>query len=68
MSTRHGGVSAFDRLRARYDEDACRCAACGYEDTDGGWRVETSGATVRYTHVCPSCAAERTLTYDVGGP
>lgn len=56
MATRQPtGKTAFDRLRDRFDQDARRCPACGYEDVDGRWHADTSGDRVRYSHECPSC-------------
>ncbi|WP_222919918.1 HVO_0649 family zinc finger protein [Natrinema sp. SYSU A 869] len=52
--------SPFERLREKFDESELRCPACGYVDTDGGWRVTTSGGRVRYQFVCPTCDAVET--------
>ncbi|MFB6108468.1 MAG: HVO_0649 family zinc finger protein [Haloplanus sp.] len=61
MSSAHRtGSSAFDRLRSHYDESSRICPKCGYEDTDGGWRVTTTGSRVHYRHLCPSCGATAT--------
>lgn len=60
------GKTAFDRLRARFDDVARQCPDCGYTDEDGRWRVTTSGDRVRYQHVCPSCGTidTRELRFD----
>lgn len=50
----------FDRLRQKFDDTELRCRQCGYVDSDGGWRVRTSGDRVSYQHVCPSCNAIET--------
>lgn len=52
--------SPFDRLRAKFDASELECPACGYVDTDGGWRVTTSGSRVQYQFVCPTCDAVET--------
>ncbi|MHC3439542.1 HVO_0649 family zinc finger protein [Natrialbaceae archaeon A-gly3] len=49
------GSSPFDRLRKKLDDSELRCRECGFIDEDGSWRVTTSGARIRYQHVCPSC-------------
>lgn len=49
------GVTTLERLRERYENTRMRCAACGYEDTDGAWTAATTGGEIRYEHVCPSC-------------
>ncbi|MFB6122007.1 MAG: HVO_0649 family zinc finger protein [Haloferacaceae archaeon] len=60
-SAQEPGASAFDRLRGHYAESRVACPECGHEDTEGGWRVTTSGSRVDYQHVCPSCGAVDTL-------
>ncbi|ELZ11418.1 hypothetical protein C478_13445 [Natrinema thermotolerans DSM 11552] len=52
--------SPFERLREKFDEAERRCPECGYVDTEGGWRVTTSGGRVRYQFVCPTCDAVET--------
>ncbi|PCR92303.1 HVO_0649 family zinc finger protein [Natrinema ejinorense] len=52
--------SPFERLREKFDDSELRCPACGYVDTDGGWRVTASGSRVRYQFVCPTCDAVET--------
>ncbi|AGB32968.1 hypothetical protein C488_09976 [Natrinema pellirubrum DSM 15624] len=52
--------SPFERLREKFDESERRCPECGYVDTEGGWRVTTSGGRVRYQFVCPTCDAVET--------
>ncbi|MXV63567.1 hypothetical protein GS429_16185 [Natronorubrum sp. JWXQ-INN-674] len=52
--------SPFERLRAKFDESELKCPACGYMDTDGGWRVSTSGSRVQYQFICPTCHAIET--------
>lgn len=52
--------SPFERLREKFDESELRCRSCGYVDTEGGWRVTTSGGRVRYQFVCPTCDAVET--------
>lgn len=47
--------SPFDRLRQKFDESDLRCRACGYLDTEGGWRVTATGSRVQYQFVCPKC-------------
>lgn len=51
------GTTAFDRLRAHFDDVARKCPDCGYTDEDGKWQVTTSGDRVHYQHLCPSCGA-----------
>lgn len=65
-SDKHGGTSALDRLRSRYDTDDLTCPKCGYEDEDGAWGAETSGDRVRYRHVCPACGHIRKRTLRLG--
>lgn len=55
------GTTPFDRLRDRLDRDALRCPACGYNDDEGHWAADTTGAHVRYSHECPSCRAIDTV-------
>ncbi len=52
--------SPFDRLRQKFEDAERRCRQCGFVDSDGGWRVRTSGDRVSYQHVCPSCDAIET--------
>ncbi|MCU4740704.1 hypothetical protein OB955_07845 [Halobacteria archaeon AArc-m2/3/4] len=49
--------SPFDRLRQKFDRSELRCRACGHVDSDGTWRVTSSGSRVRYQHICPACDA-----------
>ncbi|RQG88899.1 hypothetical protein EA462_10915 [Natrarchaeobius halalkaliphilus] len=50
-------TSPFERLREKFEETELACRQCGYHDTDGGWRVTTSGSRVQYQFVCSSCSA-----------
>ena len=59
---RGGGITALDRLKSHYDSVDLTCPKCGYEDTGGKWRVQTTGNTVLYQHLCPSCGANRQRT------
>ncbi|WP_436347309.1 HVO_0649 family zinc finger protein [Natronorubrum sp. FCH18a] len=52
--------SPFEQLRAKFDESEPECPACGYHDTNGGWRVTTTGSRVTYQFVCPTCDAIET--------
>lgn len=58
--------SAFETLKAVFDESALRCEACGYYDEDGRWTVETNGSSVVYDHVCPGCGITMTRTIEPG--
>ncbi|MFC7233585.1 HVO_0649 family zinc finger protein [Saliphagus sp. GCM10025308] len=51
--------SPFERLRQRLDRTSARCRECGYDGDDAGWHVTTSGRSIHYRFVCPSCAASR---------
>jgi formate dehydrogenase maturation protein FdhE len=62
-----GGRSVLARLRERYETTDTKCTECGYVDTESNWTSETDGRRVVYHHVCPSCAASRTFTYDLTG-
>ena len=63
---RDEGLSAFDRLRSRYDREDLMCPACGYQDDEGRWLAATSGERVRYRHVCPSCGNIRSREFRFG--
>ena len=52
--------SPFDKLRRKYDRSELRCGACGYVDSDGGWRVTATGKRITYQFVCPACDAVET--------
>ncbi|WP_312909101.1 HVO_0649 family zinc finger protein [Natronosalvus caseinilyticus] len=52
--------SPFERLRQRLDRTSARCRECGYDGDDAGWHVTTSGRSVHYRFVCPSCAGVET--------
>ncbi|KAB1192298.1 hypothetical protein GJR96_02100 [Haloferax sp. MBLA0076] len=56
------GTTALDRLRERYTDVERVCSKCGHVDTDGGWSAKTTGSTVLYRHICPSCGAIETRT------
>lgn len=58
--------SPFERLREKFDKSELRCPACGYVDTDGNWRVTTTGARVRYQFICPTCDAVETRELRLG--
>ncbi|TYT60784.1 HVO_0649 family zinc finger protein [Natrialba swarupiae] len=57
MSLSH---TPFERLRQKLEDSELECRQCGFRDTDGGWRVTTTGSRVRYQFVCPSCSAVET--------
>lgn len=61
------GVTTLDRLRNRYERTEKKCPDCGYVDRNGNWESETDGKKIVYRHVCPSCGADRTHTFDLGG-
>jgi predicted Zn-ribbon and HTH transcriptional regulator len=65
MSSSYGGMSAFDRLRARLDGRPHVCKECGYVDEAGAWEAVTSGATVEYRRECPSCRTEHVQRYQL---
>lgn len=65
MSRDHDQWSPFEQLRSHYDEADLACPECGYEDTEGEWEATTTGDTVQYRHVCPSCGATQTRTLSV---
>lgn len=56
MSRDHDHRSPFEQLRSHYEEGDLACPECGYEDTEGEWET-TTGDTVRYRHLCPSCGS-----------
>ncbi|WP_049926477.1 HVO_0649 family zinc finger protein [Halopiger goleimassiliensis] len=58
--------SPFERLRRTFDEEDLECRHCGYRNTDGDWRVTTSGSRVRYQLVCPACDAVETRELRLG--
>lgn len=58
--------SPFEQLREKFDESDAKCPACGYTDTDGGWRVTTTGSRVRYQFICPTCDAVETREMRLG--
>lgn len=57
--------SPFEQLKAKFDSDP-KCPACGYVDTEGGWRVQTTGSRVTYQFVCPTCDAIETREMRLG--
>ncbi|MGM0605789.1 MAG: HVO_0649 family zinc finger protein [Halobacteriota archaeon] len=61
------GTTALDRLRERLDQDARVCSECRYEDAGLGWQAVTTGSSVLYRLVCPSCGAVTTRTLQLGG-
>ena len=63
MSVKH---SPFEQLREKFDESELRCPSCGYTDTDGSWRVTTTGQRVRYQFICPVCEAVETRELRLG--
>lgn len=64
MSRDHDHRSPFEQLRSHYEEGDLACPECGYEDTEGEWET-TTGDTVRYRHLCPSCGSTQTRTLSV---
>ncbi|MEY7850576.1 HVO_0649 family zinc finger protein [Natrarchaeobius sp. A-rgal3] len=54
------GNTPFERLRRKFERSELECRQCGFRDTDGGWRVTTTGSRVQYQFVCPSCFAVET--------
>jgi predicted RNA-binding Zn-ribbon protein involved in translation (DUF1610 family) len=62
MSVQRRGSTSLDRLRAYYEGRETRCLSCGRENTDGEWRVRTTGSVVRYEHTCPSCGVTESRT------
>lgn len=58
--------SPFEQLKQKYDESEPKCRACGYVDTDGEWRVQTTGNRVTYQFVCPTCDAIETREMRLG--
>ena len=58
--------SPFERLREKFDESDVTCPSCGYVDTDGGWRVTTTGNRVTYQYICPTCGAVETREMRLG--
>ncbi|MFP8953000.1 HVO_0649 family zinc finger protein [Natrialbaceae archaeon A-arb3/5] len=52
--------SPFERLQRKFDESELTCRHCGYRETDGGWRVTTTGDRVQYQFVCSTCDAIET--------
>ena len=53
------GGTTLERLRRRYESTDTKCPECGHVDTEGNWSSEMDGLKVVYTHVCPSCGADR---------
>jgi predicted RNA-binding Zn-ribbon protein involved in translation (DUF1610 family) len=64
--SRNGGLTPFERLRSRFEEQDLVCPKCGYDDADGKWLAETSGNRIQYRHLCPSCGHIRRRTYRLG--
>ena len=60
---RSGGISAFERLKSRYESVDLQCPKCGYDDEGGSWQAATSGDRIDYKHICPSCGAIRRRTF-----
>ncbi|EJN61134.1 hypothetical protein SAMN04487950_3928 [Halogranum rubrum] len=58
--------SPFEKLKHHYEETDLECHECGYDDTEGEWQTQTTGDTVEYRHVCPSCGAIQRRTLSVG--
>jgi predicted RNA-binding Zn-ribbon protein involved in translation (DUF1610 family) len=58
--------SPFERLRSQYNDVDLVCPKCGYDDIDGEWQAVTTGRTIEYRHICPSCGAirRRTITLE----
>lgn len=56
--------SAFETLKAVFDESALECEHCGYFDEGGAWDVKTDGSAVVYEHVCPGCGVLMTRTIE----
>ncbi|RQG92268.1 HVO_0649 family zinc finger protein [Natrarchaeobius chitinivorans] len=50
----------FERLRRKFDDSGLECGQCGNRETNGGWRVTTTGSRVHYQFVCPACRAVET--------
>ncbi|WP_096393705.1 HVO_0649 family zinc finger protein [Halorubrum trapanicum] len=63
MSSRTGGTTAFDRLRARFDGRPHVCEECGFVDEESEWTAATTGATVEYRHECPGCGEATVRRY-----
>ncbi|MFB6220141.1 MAG: HVO_0649 family zinc finger protein [Halolamina sp.] len=60
------GRSPLEGLKHHYDTAYIVCPACGHEDSDGGWVVETDGTDARYSRECPSCGAVEERTVSLG--
>ncbi|WP_411965517.1 HVO_0649 family zinc finger protein [Haloferax sp. YSMS24] len=56
------GTTALDRLRERYTDVERVCSECGFDDEDGEWSAKTTGSSVFYRHICPSCGNIETRT------
>ncbi|ADE02444.1 HVO_0649 family zinc finger protein [Haloferax volcanii] len=56
------GTTALDRLRERYSDADLTCSKCGFTDDGGEWSAKTTGSSVFYRRVCPSCGAIETRT------
>lgn len=63
---RNGGLSPFERLRSRFEDEDLVCPKCGYDDDDGRWLAETGGSQIHYRHLCPSCGYIRRRTFHLG--
>ncbi|WP_128477025.1 HVO_0649 family zinc finger protein [Halorussus pelagicus] len=61
-----GGLSPFERLRSRFEDEDLVCPKCGYDDEDGKWLAETGGDRIQYRHLCPSCGYVRRRTFRLG--
>ncbi len=64
--SRNGGLSPFERLRSRFEEQDLVCPKCGYDDADGKWLAATGGDRIQYRHLCPSCGHVRRRTFLLG--
>jgi len=62
-----GGLSPFERLRSRFEDEDLVCPKCGYDDEDGKWLAATGGDRIQYRHLCPSCGYVRRRTFRLGG-
>ena len=67
VATNERGSTPLSTLKSHYERTRRVCEACGFVDTDADWRAETTGRTVRYVHVCPSCGAEARQVVRVRG-
>lgn len=61
------GNTPLARLRRRYETTETKCPECGYVDEEGNWTSRTDGREIVYHHICPSCRADRTHTFQLDG-